>query len=464
MDEAVRRIRALDPEAHIFVNTRLNEALEDERRLRAETPRSALHGVPYSLKDEFDTRCLPTTGGSWRYRDRVPDKDSAVYQAFDAAGAVLLGKTNLPDLGTGSEAASYVGGVTTNPFDPQRTCGGSSGGSAAAVANGCVGFEWGADIGGSIRTPAAFCGVLGMRLSHETWPIQELFPRVPTALAWLCGQGPFTKTPDQMRAVLKVAAPRLRTGRTRPFEVRGAVLYLPDRGFWPSFAADVTPHLEAAIGGPVKSDSELAKPSTMFGIYGALLSSHLEDLIESEGELSLLSACSAVLSGVLFGGRFGDRRIHPLTARIFLLTGIGRVTIYRDKAKAMDRANVVRDAFRALWDQGWIVAAPVTPYPPPSIRRSKRQIIRYLNSNLMSCTVPGNIADATAIAIPFGTFEGRLPRAMQLMGPPGSEQELLSLTDRLVASRDDDPTLSQPRIPVRGDEEPQDNSFPSARN
>src|SRR5207245_3173714 len=124
------------------------------------------HALHCSSTDQFDTCCLPTTGGSWRYRERRPTVDSPIVTALEEAGAVLLGKTNLSDMGLVPEASSWVAGPTRNPFDPTRSAGGSSGGSAAAVAYGFSAFEWGADIGGSIRLPAAFCGILGLRLSQ----------------------------------------------------------------------------------------------------------------------------------------------------------------------------------------------------------------------------------------------------------------------------------------------------------
>ena len=145
--EAVARIRARNPILHAFVSTSLDEALLEARARADERPRSLLHGVPYSLKDQWDTAGIPTTGGSYRYKDRVPRVSSPVHLAFEAAGAVLLGKTNLSDLAMVSESASYVGGVARNPHDLARTPGGSSGGAAAAVVDGMSAFDWGADVG-----------------------------------------------------------------------------------------------------------------------------------------------------------------------------------------------------------------------------------------------------------------------------------------------------------------------------
>ncbi|MCA9772366.1 MAG: amidase [Myxococcales bacterium] len=425
---AVRRIRARNSVLNAFLATRLDEALVDAERLAREPPRSALHGVPFGLKDEWDTAGFPTTGGSYRHRHRVPERDHAVFEVFDAAGAVLVGKTNLSDMGLAPEASSYVGGSVRNPRDPTRTAGGSSGGGAAAVADAMAGFDWGTDIGGSIRLPAAFCGIFGMRLSSETWPIRDLFPKIPEPLAWLCGQGPFTTTLAQMRDVLDVAAPRLRSGGASTFEVRGAVLYAPAKpGRWPSFREDARNPIEAAIGFDVEPESGLPGTTSVRNRYSAIWSSHFEELFAADPTIGLREGTRAVLSAVVLRGAFGDKRFHPTSAELLALIALGRATIFRDRARALKGAAAVRDAFRRIWDRGRIVVAPVCAYPAPRVGRMNR------NPHILSCTVPGNIADATALSVPFGAFDDGLPRALQLMGPPGSEDALLELATRLVA-------------------------------
>lgn len=181
VEDALARVESRNPVLNALLTVRADEARRDAAARAAAPARSPLWGVPYSLKDEWDTAGLRTTAGSMRYRDRVPLESSAVHRAFDDAGGVLIGKSNLqpprdrlklPDLG----------GPTRNPHDLRRTAGGSSGGAAAAVADGMVCFDWGSDIGGSIRMPAAFCGIYGLKLSSETWPISGFFPEVPPTL------------------------------------------------------------------------------------------------------------------------------------------------------------------------------------------------------------------------------------------------------------------------------------------
>lgn len=434
---AVRRVREHDGHAHAYISTRLDRALED-----AKTPRAgSLAGVPYGLKDEFDTPDLGTTAGSWRYRDRVtPGVRSAPFRAFDDAGAVLIGKTNLSDLGLAPEASSWVGGSTRNPFDSTRTAGGSSGGSAAAVAYGMQAFGWGTDIGGSIRLPAAFCGVLGMKLSDATWPIQELFPNLPASMRWLCGQGPLTHTTEQMRAVLEAAAPVIRVdGEAMPFAPTAVELFAPSLRHWPTFSDEVTPVLKEALGLPIRVDGGLPVPGDVREVYAGIWASNLDDLLASDDGITFWRGLSAVLSGVVFRGAFGDRRFHPLTADLLLLIALGRYTVYRDRDKATSKAFAVRDAMRELWSDGRVIVMPVAVEPPPKQMRSTRHFA------LLDYTVYGNLGDATGLSIPFGTFDGRLPRSIQLLGPPGSEDVLLDLADRILVARDARPGLAQPR-------------------
>lgn len=426
--EAVRRARERDGSIHAFVTTRFDEALAEDDALAGEAPRSPLHRVPYSLKDEWDTAGTPTTAGSYRHRHRVPTTSCSVHSVFREAGAVLLGKTNLSDLGLAPEASSYVGGAVRNPHALDRTAGGSSGGAAAAVADGMSAFDWGTDIGGSVRMPAGFCGIYGMRLSSATWPVVGLFPELPPALAWMCGQGPITRTIAQMRVLLDVAAP-LRTGQAASFTPRGAVLLAPRRpGQWRTFESDVIHHVQAAAGEVVRSDASLVGTHVANDVYGALWASHFEELLRSDPSISLGEGLRAVLSGVILRGALGDRRMHPGLAELLALIVLGRITIYRDRGKALDGARRIQDAFDAVWGRGLLVVAPTCSYPAPRLGKLNRRL-HYLDS-----TVPGNISDATGLAMPFGRFADGLPRSLQVMGPPGSEQALLDFAERFASS------------------------------
>jgi Asp-tRNA(Asn)/Glu-tRNA(Gln) amidotransferase A subunit family amidase len=424
---AVARIRERDASIRAFMSTRCDAAAREAAESAAAT--GPLAGVPYSLKDEWDTAGIPTTGGSYRHRDRVPNKDCALYEVLRSAGAVLVGKSNLSDMGLAPEANNYLVGGTRNPYDLTRTAGGSSGGAAAAVADGMAAFDWGTDIGGSIRMPAGFCGVFGLRLSSATWPIRDLFPSLPEPLAWMCGQGPITRSLAQMTELLDVTAPRLRTGPRQAFQPSKALIYAPSHlGLWPTFTQDVTPHAAAVFGGVEDAAAHLPSTAKLARVYASLWSSHLEQLTAADETLTLAEGLAATFSALLLRGRFGDRRFHPDMAKLLGLMAIGRVTFYRDTQRALRNAAAIRERMIAAWERGYVVVAPVCMYPAPRLGKSTN------NMHLLDCTISGNIADATSLAIPFGRFADGLPRAIQLMGPPGSEKVLLNLAERWVSA------------------------------
>ncbi|WP_433496727.1 amidase [Sphaerimonospora sp. CA-214678] len=179
----------------------------DDRWVRRERL-GALHGLPILHKDLIETAGVPTTYGSAAYRNHVPPEDAlAVARATDA-GAVMLGKTNTPQFGTGGHTHNALFGTTVNPYDTTRTAGGSSGGSAAALAAGMAPLATGTDMAGSLRIPSAFCNVVGMR------PSPGRVPWVPTPMAWFpyVVVGPMARTVDDLALLLSaIAGPDERT-------------------------------------------------------------------------------------------------------------------------------------------------------------------------------------------------------------------------------------------------------------
>lgn len=161
-----------------------------EEAVMTGAPLGALHGLPVGIKDLSATAGLRTTYGSLLYEHNVPAKDERVVAAIRAAGGIVLAKTNTPEFGAGANTTNRVFGATGNPFDPTLTCGGSSGGSAVAVATGMTPLATGSDFGGSLRTPAGFCGVVGVRPSPGTVPNET---RV-VGLTPLSVQGPMART------------------------------------------------------------------------------------------------------------------------------------------------------------------------------------------------------------------------------------------------------------------------------
>ncbi len=174
LDSCIARTEAVDPAVNAMVTRDFERARETakaaQQAVLAGDALGALHGLPIGIKDLNATEGLRTTQGSLLYKDHVPEADERMVAAVRAAGAVVFGKTNTPEFGAGANTKNRVFGATGNPFDPERTCGGSSGGSAVALATGMVPLATGSDFGGSLRTPAGFCGVVGFRPTPGTVP------------------------------------------------------------------------------------------------------------------------------------------------------------------------------------------------------------------------------------------------------------------------------------------------------
>ncbi len=194
LDACVARIEAVDPAVNAMVARDFERAREAakaaEKAVAAGDVLGALHGLPIGIKDLSDTQGLRTTKGSLLYEHNRPEADERVVAAVRMAGAIVLGKTNTPEFGAGGNTKNRVYGATGNPFDPVLTCGGSSGGTAAALATGMVPLATGSDFGGSLRTPAGFCGVVGFRPTPGTVPNETR----PVGLSPLSVQGPMGRT------------------------------------------------------------------------------------------------------------------------------------------------------------------------------------------------------------------------------------------------------------------------------
>src|SRR5215470_18112240 len=207
MQAVLARIDAVNPVVNAYVTVARESALVAARRAirllgRKATTLPLLHGVPVSIKDLFATKGIRTTWGSLIYKDYVPDGDDLVVERLKAAGAIVVGKTNTPEFGAGGNTFNAVFGATRNPWDTALSCGGSSGGAAVAVATGMGPVAQGSDLGGSLRTPAAFCGVVGFRTTPG------LVPSHPRALVWdtLGVAGPIARTVADVALMLSAIA------------------------------------------------------------------------------------------------------------------------------------------------------------------------------------------------------------------------------------------------------------------
>jgi Asp-tRNA(Asn)/Glu-tRNA(Gln) amidotransferase A subunit family amidase len=251
---SLERIEAVNPELNCFCFVFAEEALRlgeaAERAIAAGEPVGPLHGVPIAIKDLTPTKGKRTTMGSFAFEHWVPEESALVVEKLLGAGAIMVGKTTTPEFAYSSFTESRLWGVTRNPWDPSRTPGGSSGGSGAAVASGCVPLAEGSDMGGSVRIPAAWCGLVGLKPSFGRIP----FDFLPTQYDTIQHLGPLARTVEDARLFVAVAqgpddrdvmslAPGLDLSGPLDSSVEGMRLALDvDLGFYA-----VAPEVEAAV-------------------------------------------------------------------------------------------------------------------------------------------------------------------------------------------------------------------------
>ncbi|NNM77508.1 amidase [Sphingomonas sp. ID1715] len=239
-EAAIDRIEAGDAAINAVVVRDFERAREQARaadqRLADGDP-APLLGLPMTVKESYDVAGLPTTWGFAEHANHIAHADAVAVQRLKAAGAVILGKTNVPVALADLQSNNPVYGRTRNPLDPERVCGGSSGGAAAALAAGFVAAEIGSDIGGSIRTPAAFCGVWGHKSTHGVIsPEGHSFPGTDSARVALGVMGPMARDPDDLAALLDVLSD-FALPRSEAFEVGDlSILLLPEHPLAPASA------------------------------------------------------------------------------------------------------------------------------------------------------------------------------------------------------------------------------------
>jgi amidase len=223
LDACLERVEALNPAINAVVT--LDPGARDaahalERRIAAGEDPGLLAGVPVGIKDVTQVGGVRTTFGSPLFAEHVPDDDALVVRRLRAAGAVVLGKTNCPEFAAGGNTFNEVFGRTRNPWNPERSAGGSTGGGAAGLATGMIALAEGTDLGGSLRIPASFCGVVGLR------PSVGLVPTVPSDYAWdtLQVTGPMGRTAEDVALMLQaVAGPSPEAPLAQPVEGRDFV-------------------------------------------------------------------------------------------------------------------------------------------------------------------------------------------------------------------------------------------------
>jgi len=239
VDAHIARIEEVEPHINALITTTFDTARSTARRMTdagvpAEPP--PLHGVPITVKDALAVAGVRFTAGSDRLREHVAERDAEAVRRLKAAGAIVLGKSSCSDMSGSMETTNPIIGLTRNPWRLDRSAGGSSGGEGAIIAAGGSPLGVGADIGGSIRIPSAFCGVVGLKPTAGRVSTDGQVPRAPAAIAGWNTVGPLARRVEDLRLALGVLSGRPATGDATPSPA-GRPKLLPRLVVWPPVAA-----------------------------------------------------------------------------------------------------------------------------------------------------------------------------------------------------------------------------------
>jgi amidase len=425
MEAHLDRIEAVNPLVNAIVTLDaelgLREAAAADAKLAREEAPGALHGLPMAIKDLEDTAGMRTTYGSPIYRDHVPSSDTLLVARLRRAGAIVIGKTNTPEFGAGSQTFNPVFGATRNPYDAARTPGGSSGGAAAAVASGMVPLADGSDLGASIRNPASFCNVVGLRTAPGR------VPAVPSSNAWnpMGVLGPLARSVEDAALLLRAIAgpdPRAPLSLDDPPETFVLGDGVDPRGVriaWSRNLGDL----------PV----EPAVTAVLEGHRAALeaMGCVVEDV---KPDLTAADDAFEVLRGVGFAQAFGpmlETEGDRLKDTIRWNTRVGLALTGADVARALGLQTEMYERMRALLERYDALALPVSQVVPFPVEQEWVTAIAgtamgsYLEW-MRSCSRI-TVTAHPALALPAGFTADGLPVGVQLVGRHRGELALLRL-------------------------------------
>ncbi|MFI5894163.1 amidase [Actinoplanes sp. NPDC051513] len=406
------RIAAVNPQINAIVTLDPEGALA---AARSSLPAGPLHGLPIAFKDTHETQGMRTTFGSPLFADHVPDYDTLCVARITRAGAIRLGKTNVPEFGAGSHTFNPVFGVTRNPHDLSRSAGGSSGGAAAALASGMLPIADGGDMGGSLRNPASFCGVVGFR------PTPGRVPSWPTDSPWdtLTTAGPMARNvPDVALLLSAMAGPDPRSP---------IALDTPGPAFLTDLSRDLaglrlawSPTLGGLPVDPAVLDV-LTPAVTLFESLGCTVDLADPDLAEAELIFRTLRAHQFNLA---FGPAFDA---HPAAFKPSLAANIraGRALTAEDLGRASQAWSRLWRAGIAFFDRYDALLAPVSQVPPfPADWEYPHEVAGVPQESYldwMRSAYHVTVMGAPALSVPAGLTPTGLPIGLQIITRPRSD-------------------------------------------
>ena len=409
IDQTLAAIKA-HADSHWFITVTEEqaraEAAERDRELAGGRDRGPFHGIPTAFKDLFYTRGIRTTAGSLIFRDFVPDYDAKVVEQLREAGAISVGKTNLHELAYGITSRNPHFGPVLNPLDPNRLPGGSSGGSGAVVAAGILPMALGTDTGGSIRIPASYCGIAGLK---PTYDLVSRHGVLPLAFS-LDHMGPLASCVDDCVLTMNVLA---------------------------EGEFDLPPRMELAgvrVGVPKNFFFESVDEQVAASVLNCVSAMESRGAKISEVDVPNLHDANAAARVVLYAeaAALYVRQDDPMLfgQDVWKLIEQGRAILGHEYVNAQRVRTLFRRDFGALWRTIDVLVTPTAPITAPGIDQQTVQIgpeeedTRIATTRLVR---PINFLGEPALSIPCGKASSGMPIGLQLIGAPFSEPKLLQI-------------------------------------
>lgn len=416
VEACLARIATYDPKLNAFITVTAEAARARAKALDAlpaSAPRGPLHGVPIALKDNIDTAGVRTTAASGVYDDRVPPEDAEVVRRLTAAGAVVLGKLNLHEFANGGTSATSYFGPVRNPWALDRNPGGSSGGSAAAVATGLCFAALGTDTGGSIRTPSSNCSVVGLKPTYGLVSIRGIIPLVVS----LDHCGPLTRTVNDAALMLSAMAgydrldiasvehPAENYLQAAQSPVKGLRVGVPRVPFFDHLDDDVASSVESALR-------------------------VIASLTASTRDVVLPSTSDITLNGEMYA--YHEALFTKMAGRYQIPTR--RNLQGQANAKAADyiRGKWALDLLRRTIDDSFrdvdVVVLPTRRHTPRTVEAAiQREETDMMRNSVLENTGPFNTYGIPAISVPCGFTAAGMPVGLMIAGPRFSEGRVLAL-------------------------------------
>jgi aspartyl-tRNA(Asn)/glutamyl-tRNA(Gln) amidotransferase subunit A len=412
------KIERLNPRLNAFITVTAKQALEQAHEADSEIQRGRwrgpLHGVPIGIKDNIDTAGVKTTSASAVFKDFIPTEDAEVVRRLKEAGAVLLGKQNLHEVAFGTSAAVSYFGAVHNPWQHDRIAGGSSGGSAAAVAAGLCFGAIGTDAGGSIRVPSAYCGIVGFKPTYGLVGMRGAGDRGWWSMNHV---GPICRNVADAALLLSaIAGYDLRDSTSAQVRI-------------PDFAAALREKVSnLRLGIPRADFYDKLDPEIESAMSTAL--SLLRRLTADVRDVTLEPIPSSVAPNIVLAENYAfhepyftktPQLYHPSIRRNLELGSRVPTAAYVKSRRELDQVRrAVGDVFRNVD----LVITPTTAMPPCTIEEAVRLGIEL---ELIRNTAPFNVYGLPTISIPCGFTSSGLPIGMQITGPRFGEEKVLAL-------------------------------------